>query len=105
MAGFILTNKATLQCLHLAPAKPAGAPSPRVKIDGGLVVTSDVGYAVSGCPMKPPCVSAMWQAGTPSLHIRVNKKPVVLLSSMAAVTPPTNGFLQIVQAQTRIKGR
>lgn len=105
MAGYILTQGVTVQCMHGGQAQPT-VTSPRVKIAGQAVVTQSSTYSVSGCPYSygnspSPCVTAQWT--TAATRVKVGGQPVILQDSQASCTPNSTG-LNVITTQTRVKG-
>jgi hypothetical protein len=110
MPGYIATAGSIVLCPHMAQAKPAAPPSPRVKISGQPVVTVANTFAVQGCPNPPPppptntgpCITGAW-VPAPS-RVKVQGQSVVFRNSTALVTPPVNGVLTVKLTQFRVKG-
>jgi hypothetical protein len=99
MPGFLLHQGAVVLCMHGGQAQPT-APDPRVQVSGQPITTQPPPYAVAGCPLNTPCVTAQWV--TAATRVRSNGMPVLLQDSVAACAPTGTG-LQVVQTQMRAK--
>lgn len=106
MAAYILHQGATVMCMHGGQASP-GAPNPRVKVGGQMVVTQPTPYTVSGCSMPTPsagngpCVTGQFITG--AIRVKVGGMPVLLQNSQAVCVPTGTG-LNITVTQLRVKG-
>jgi hypothetical protein len=103
--GYLLTEGATVQCLHAGQAQPT-LTSTRVKISGQALVTQSGPYTVSGCTFMKgntpsPCVTAQWTSA--AQRVKAGGVPVLLDDSQATCTPNGTG-VNIVMTQTRVKG-
>ncbi len=106
MPGYLLDMSSTVLCMHGGQAQ-ATVPAPRVRINGQPAVTIQGPYVIAGCAMPPPptgngpCVTATWVMG--ASRVLANGAPVLLQDSQAVCTPTGTG-LNVVLAQTRVKG-
>jgi len=106
MPGFLLHADATVQCTHGGQAQ-SPSPDSRVKVNGQAIVTQLPPFTVSACPFTTPagnplpCVTGNWT--TAATRVKASSKPVLLQNSQATTVP--NGVpLNIISAQTRVKG-
>jgi hypothetical protein len=105
MGGYMLTQGATVLCLHGGQAQPMTT-NPRVKVGGQAIVTQSNAYTVSACPyqvegLKSPCVTAQWTSA--ATRVKAGGVPVLLSDSQATCTPNGTG-VNILATQTRVKG-
>jgi len=104
MPGYLLHQGATVICMHAGQAEPILAEA-RVRVMGQPVVTDASTYLIAGCTLasipSPPCVSAQFVSA--SGRVRAGGLPVLLQDSIAVCVPTGTG-LNIVLAQTRVKG-
>jgi hypothetical protein len=105
MPGFLVTDGATVQCLHAGSARPTTV-ALRVRASGQAVLTQTSAMTVAGCvppppPGTPPCASAQWIVA--ALRVRATGVPVVLKDSQAVCVPTGTG-LNVLSTQTRVKG-
>lgn len=103
--AYLLTQDATVQCLHSGQAQPAVTNS-HVKVDKKAIVTQDCSYTVSACSFmqgsKPsPCVTTQWTSA--ATRVKAGGVPVLLSDSQATCTPNGTG-VNIMVTQTRVKG-
>ena len=104
--GYLLTQGATVLCLHGGQAQPA-VTSTHVKINGQPIVTQSSNYTISACPFmqgsKPsPCINAQWTSS--ATRVKAGGVPVLLADSQATCTPNGTGA-NIVMTQTQVKGQ
>lgn len=104
MPGFVLTQSATVTCLHGGQATPT-TPLPRVTLSGQPAVGQSTVYTVAGCPLvpppgPPPCVTATWVV--PATRVRSAGVPLVTNASTAVCVPTGTGLLPVV-FQTRVR--
>jgi hypothetical protein len=106
MPGYLLHVGATVICAHGGQAQPTLS-NPRVKLMGQPIVIQAGPYAITGCANPPPpanvgpCLTAQWV--TAAIRVKVMGQPVLLQDSQAMCTP-TGTPLNVVLAQTRLKG-
>ncbi len=104
--AYLLTQGATVQCLHSGQAQPT-VTNPRVKIAGQSIVTLSSTYTISACSYQingapSPCVTAQWTSA--ATRVKAGGVPVLLSDSQAACTPNGTG-VNIGMTQTRVKGQ
>jgi uncharacterized Zn-binding protein involved in type VI secretion len=104
--GYLLTQGATVLCLHGGQAQPTTTSS-HVKINGQPVITQTSSYSISACSFmqgsKPsPCITAQWTSG--ATRVKADGAPVLLDNSQATCTPNGTG-VNIVMTQTGVKGQ
>ena len=104
MAGYLLHQSATLQCVHGGAAQ-ATAPNPSVKVDGQATVVQSSPWTISGCSFTAgstpmPCLTAQWVSGT--TRVTSNGQPL-LLQDCQASCPPNGTGVTIISTQTRVK--
>ena len=102
--GYLLTQNATIQCMHGGQAQPSVTNS-HVKVDQQAIVTQDCSYTISACSYqvgqaKVPCVTAQWTSA--AARVKAGGVPVLLSDSQATCTPNGTG-VNIIMAQTRVK--
>lgn len=104
MSGFLLHQKAAVQCIHSGQAKP-GVTNPLVKASSQAIVTQMTIYAVSGCSLatipSPPCVTAQFTSA--ATRVKASGSPVLLQDSKAACAPTGTGLI-VISTQTRVRG-
>lgn len=100
MPGPLLHFGATVLCSHGGSAMPV-APNPRVLVGGQPTATLATPYAVAGCPINVPCVTAQWVVG--AVRVFSNGQPVILMDSVSVCAPTGTPLLPVV-AQTRVIG-
>ncbi len=103
--AYLLTQDATVQCLHSGTAQPT-VTSAHVKISGQSVITQSSTYTISACSFTKvsqpsPCVTAQWTSA--ATRVKAGGTPVLLSDSQATCTPNGTG-VNIVMTQTRVKG-
>ena len=103
--GYLLTQGSTVLCQHSGQAQPT-LTSQQVKISGEAIVTQSGPYTVSACPymngsVPSPCVTAQWTSA--ATRVTSGGVPVLLKDSQATCTPNGTG-VNVVMAQTRVKG-
>lgn len=102
MSAFVLHHGATVTCEHQGLAQPIVL-SPRVQVNGQMVVTLANPYTVTGCTLAststPPCVTAKWITG--ASRVRAGGLPVVVRTS-EAICVPTGQGLRVLMSQTRV---
>ena len=103
--GYLLTQDATIQCLHGGQAQPT-AMSAQVKVNGQSVITQSSTYTISACSfmqgLKPsPCMTAQWTSA--ATRVKAGGVPVLLSDSQATCIPNGTG-VTIVMTQTKVKG-
>lgn len=103
--GYLLTQDATVQCLHSGQAQPT-AMSAHVKVNGQSVITQSSTYSISACSFmqgtKPsPCMTAQWTSA--ATRVKADGVPVLLSDSQATCIPNGTG-VTIVMTQTKVKG-
>jgi hypothetical protein len=106
MPGYLLTQGATVQCMHSGQAQ-ATVPNPRVKVAGQQTVVQSNPWSVAGCPFTSgtnpmPCVTAQWT--TAAARVKSGGQPLLLQDSQATCTPNGTG-VNIVMTQMRVKGK
>jgi hypothetical protein len=78
-------------------------PNPRVTVSGQATALLPMPWVVAGCPLVPPplppCVMAMWVAGT--TRVTSSGQPLVVATGQA-VCVPTGTPLVAVTSQTRV---
>lgn len=104
MPGYLLTQSATVLCLHGGTAQ-ATVPNPRVKIGGDMTVQQPNPWTVAGCAFNVsgspvPCVTAQWI--TAATRVLSNQQPLLLQDSQAVCAPNGTG-VSIVATQVRVK--
>ena len=105
MPGPVLTQSATLLCLHGGQAQPT-VPLPRVRLYGAAAIGQSTTCTVAGCPFTlpgpapSPCVSASWVL--PALRVRSGGVPLVLQDSTAVCVPNGTGLLVASAGQVRV---
>jgi len=102
----LLTQGATVLCLHSGQAQPA-VTNPRIKIAGQPIVTQSSTYTISACSYQvngapSPCVTAQWTSA--ATRVKAGGVPVLLSDSQATCTPNGTG-VNIVVTQTKVKGQ
>lgn len=106
MPGFLMNVATKVLCAHGGQAQPT-MPAPRVTVMGQPVVTQPAPYMIAGCANPPPpanvgpCVSAQWVSG--AMRVMVMGQPVLLVDSKAICTP-TGTPVNVIPAQTRVRG-
>lgn len=103
--AYLLTENATIQCMHSGQAQLTVTNS-RVKVDGQAIVTRDCTYTISACTYQPgstkiPCVTAQWTSA--ATRVKAGGVAVLLSDSQATCTPNGTG-VNILMTQTRVKG-
>ena len=107
MPGYLLHEKADVQCLHVPGQASPNSTDLRVKVSGQKIVTQLALYTISSCslPSPPaangPCAMAGWLSA--AIRVRASGQPVLLKDSQALCAPSGTG-LNIVSTQTRVKG-
>jgi hypothetical protein len=104
MTGYLLTAGSVVLCAHGGGAQ-ATTSDARVRIAGVPALTLATHYVVGGCPLPPraggPCVTAQWLSGT--MRVRSGGLPL-LFAGGTSTCAPTGAPLQVVSAQTRVRG-
>lgn len=102
MPGFLLTQAATVMCVHGGQAT-ATVPNPSVTLDGTPTCLLPDPWMVAGCPgipaSVPPCVTGQWMVGT--TRVTSNGQPLLLQSGQGISVPSGTPLLPLV-TQTRV---
>lgn len=102
---YVLNEDSEVTCAHTGTATPT-ATDQRVKVDGKAVVTLATPYSIR-CTLQPapgvvPCATGQWLVGAG--RVKASGQPVVLMTSSSTSAP--NGLpLQVLKAQTRVRGQ
>jgi hypothetical protein len=102
MPGFVLTQAASVLCMHGGQAQPT-APLPRVLLSGQPAIGQTSVYTIAGCPLapsSPPCVTATWVVG--AVRVRSGGIPLVINTGTAVCVPTGTGLLPVA-FQTRVR--
>jgi len=107
MAGYLLNEKATVNCMHAGQAQ-ATVPNPRVKVSNQATVQQPNPWSISGCTYTTPagtpmpCVTAQWVSA--ATRVKSGGMPMLLKDSSATCIPNGTG-VQIVSTQMRVKAQ